>query len=54
MGRPLPGVRAFVDGGELVVDPATVPKLAHVDVLDDVIADLDERLDPLWWPRFRT
>src|SRR5664280_2767719 len=25
MGRPLPGVRAFVDAGELVVDPATVP-----------------------------
>jgi acetyl-CoA synthetase len=25
MGRPLPGVRAWIDGGELVVDPATVP-----------------------------
>jgi acyl-coenzyme A synthetase/AMP-(fatty) acid ligase len=25
MGRPLPGFRAWVDGGELVVDPATVP-----------------------------
>src|SRR5664280_2216083 len=25
MGRPLPGVRAFVDAGELIVDPATVP-----------------------------
>jgi len=25
MGRPLPGVRAFVDAGGLVVDPATVP-----------------------------
>jgi acyl-coenzyme A synthetase/AMP-(fatty) acid ligase len=25
MGRPLPGVRAWVDGGELVVDPASVP-----------------------------
>jgi acyl-coenzyme A synthetase/AMP-(fatty) acid ligase len=25
MGRPLPGVRAWVDQGELVVDPATVP-----------------------------
>jgi acyl-coenzyme A synthetase/AMP-(fatty) acid ligase len=25
MGRPLPGIRAWVDGGELVVDPATVP-----------------------------
>jgi acyl-coenzyme A synthetase/AMP-(fatty) acid ligase len=25
MGRPLPGVRAWVDDGELVVDPATVP-----------------------------
>ncbi|HEY5180478.1 MAG TPA: AMP-binding protein [Dermatophilaceae bacterium] len=25
MGRPLPGIRAFVDAGELVVDPATVP-----------------------------
>lgn len=25
MGRPLPGVHAWVDGGELVVDPATVP-----------------------------
>jgi acyl-coenzyme A synthetase/AMP-(fatty) acid ligase len=25
MGRPLPGFRAWVDSGELVVDPATVP-----------------------------
>jgi acetyl-CoA synthetase len=25
MGRPLPGFRAWIDGGELVVDPATVP-----------------------------
>jgi acyl-coenzyme A synthetase/AMP-(fatty) acid ligase len=25
MGRPLPGYRAWIDGGELVVDPATVP-----------------------------
>jgi acyl-coenzyme A synthetase/AMP-(fatty) acid ligase len=25
MGRPLPGVRAWVDDGELVLDPATVP-----------------------------
>jgi acetyl-CoA synthetase len=25
MGRPLPGVRAEIVGGELVVDPATVP-----------------------------
>jgi len=25
MGRPLPGVRAWVEDGELVVDPATVP-----------------------------
>ncbi|MGE4428640.1 MAG: AMP-binding protein, partial [Solirubrobacteraceae bacterium] len=25
MGRPLPGVRAWIDDGELVVDPATVP-----------------------------
>jgi acyl-coenzyme A synthetase/AMP-(fatty) acid ligase len=25
MGKPLPGFRAWVDGGELVVDPATVP-----------------------------
>jgi acyl-coenzyme A synthetase/AMP-(fatty) acid ligase len=25
MGRPLPGLRAWVDDGELVVDPATVP-----------------------------
>ena len=25
MGRPLPGFRAWVDDGELVVDPATVP-----------------------------
>ena len=25
MGKPLPGVRAWVDDGELVVDPATVP-----------------------------
>ncbi|MEV4420789.1 AMP-binding protein [Patulibacter sp. NPDC049589] len=25
MGRPLPGVRAWIDAGELVVDPATVP-----------------------------
>jgi acyl-coenzyme A synthetase/AMP-(fatty) acid ligase len=25
MGKPLPGVRAWVDRGELVVDPATVP-----------------------------
>ena len=27
MGRPLPGVRAWIDDGELVVDPATVPDL---------------------------
>ncbi len=25
MGRPLPGVRVWVDGGELVVDPGSVP-----------------------------
>lgn len=25
MGRPLPGVRAWIDEGELVLDPATVP-----------------------------
>jgi acyl-coenzyme A synthetase/AMP-(fatty) acid ligase len=25
MGRPLPGVRMWIDAGELVVDPATVP-----------------------------
>jgi acyl-coenzyme A synthetase/AMP-(fatty) acid ligase len=25
MGRPLPGFRAWTDGGELVVDPSTVP-----------------------------
>src|ERR671917_2295421 len=25
MGRPLPGFRAWIDAGELVVDPATVP-----------------------------
>ena len=25
MGKPLPGVRAWIDGGELVVDPTTVP-----------------------------
>ena len=25
MGRPLPGFRAWIDDGELVVDPATVP-----------------------------
>jgi acetyl-CoA synthetase len=25
MGRPLPGVKLWVDGGELVADPATVP-----------------------------
>ncbi|MCK9251081.1 MAG: AMP-binding protein [Solirubrobacteraceae bacterium] len=25
MGRPLPGVRAWIDDGELVVDPSTVP-----------------------------
>jgi acetyl-CoA synthetase len=25
MGKPLPGVRAWVEGGELMVDPATVP-----------------------------
>jgi acyl-coenzyme A synthetase/AMP-(fatty) acid ligase len=25
MGRPLPGIRAWVDDGELVIDPATVP-----------------------------
>jgi acyl-coenzyme A synthetase/AMP-(fatty) acid ligase len=30
MGRPLPGFRAWIDGGELVVDPATVPTF-HVD-----------------------
>jgi acyl-coenzyme A synthetase/AMP-(fatty) acid ligase len=25
MGRPLPGVRAWIDDGELVIDPLTVP-----------------------------
>jgi acyl-coenzyme A synthetase/AMP-(fatty) acid ligase len=25
MGRPLPGFRAWIDDGELVIDPATVP-----------------------------
>ena len=25
MGRPLPGIAAWVDDGELVVDPSTVP-----------------------------
>ena len=25
MGRPLPGFEAWIDEGELVVDPATVP-----------------------------
>jgi len=25
MGRPLPGMKLWIDGGELVVDPATVP-----------------------------
>jgi acyl-coenzyme A synthetase/AMP-(fatty) acid ligase len=25
MGRPLPGFRAWIDEGELVIDPATVP-----------------------------
>jgi acyl-coenzyme A synthetase/AMP-(fatty) acid ligase len=25
MGRPLPGFRAWIDGGELVIDPKTVP-----------------------------
>jgi acyl-coenzyme A synthetase/AMP-(fatty) acid ligase len=25
MGRPLPGFRAWIDGGELVIDPASVP-----------------------------
>jgi acetyl-CoA synthetase len=25
MGRPLPGFRAWIDGGELVIDPETVP-----------------------------
>lgn len=37
MGRPLPGVRAWVDEGELVVDPATVPTffLGYLGPVDD-------------------
>jgi acyl-coenzyme A synthetase/AMP-(fatty) acid ligase len=29
MGRPLPGVRAWVDEGELVLDPTTLPTFFH-------------------------
>ena len=29
MGRPLPGVRMWIEDGELVVDPATVPTFFH-------------------------
>jgi acetyl-CoA synthetase len=29
MGRPLPGVRAWIDGGELVLDPTTLPTFFH-------------------------
>jgi acetyl-CoA synthetase len=35
MGRPLPGVRAWIDEGELVVDPATVPTFFLGYVGDD-------------------
>ena len=37
MGRPLPGVRAWIDDGELVVDPATVPTffLGYLGAADD-------------------
>jgi len=29
MGRPLPGVHAWIDGGELVLDPTTLPTFFH-------------------------
>jgi acetyl-CoA synthetase len=35
MGRPLPGINAWVDDGELVVDPATVPTFFHGYLGDD-------------------
>jgi acyl-coenzyme A synthetase/AMP-(fatty) acid ligase len=34
MGRPLPGLRAWIDEGELVVDPATVPTFFIDGALD--------------------
>ena len=47
MGRPLPGVRAWVDEGELVVDPATVPTffLRYLGTDDD--GD-DRAAGPVW------
>jgi acyl-coenzyme A synthetase/AMP-(fatty) acid ligase len=42
MGRPLPGVRLWIEDGELVADPATVPTF-FVGYLGD-----DEPLPPVW------
>ncbi len=41
MGRPLPGVRAWIDEGELVLDPATVPTF-FLGYLGDAARDLSE------------
>ncbi|MDP9346315.1 MAG: AMP-binding protein, partial [Actinomycetota bacterium] len=38
MGRPLPGVRAWVDDGELVLDPTTLPTFFHGYIGDDAAA----------------
>jgi len=55
MGRPLPGVRAWIDEGELVVDPSTVPTfflryLAPADGDDAGATDApDAAADPTPW-----
>jgi acyl-coenzyme A synthetase/AMP-(fatty) acid ligase len=45
MGRPLPGVRAWIDEGELVVDPSTVPTF-FLRYLGDATAD--RASDAVW------
>jgi acetyl-CoA synthetase len=47
MGRPLPGVRAWVDDGELVVDPATVPTF-FLGYLEDGTTGEDRAAGPVW------
>ncbi|MCW3064257.1 MAG: AMP-dependent synthetase and ligase [Solirubrobacterales bacterium] len=43
MGRPLPGVKLWVDEGELVADPATVPTFFR-----GYLGEPDADADPVW------
>jgi acetyl-CoA synthetase len=48
MGRPLPGVRAWIDGGELVVDPLSVPTF-FLGYLGEGATPADRGADPAPW-----